>query len=151
FAISLPMTALMRGLGHRLRTLDGPGVAGQVKAASRRVPNTGGVAIFVGLCLPMAVGGAVLALASRQSPDESAVGWLFRLVTGLKTHLPGIAAQTGALLVLVCGLVVLHLMGLIDDRKPLGATPKLFIMLAVAVAVVMLTHSRLLTFLDSRV
>ena len=40
-------------LGRRLRAFDSPGVAGQVKAARRLVPNTGGVAIFWAIVLPM--------------------------------------------------------------------------------------------------
>ena len=59
--------------------------------------------------------------------------------------------QAPAALVLLAALAVLHSLGLLDDRKPLGAYPKLCIMLGVAVAVAWGTNSRLLTMLDARV
>src|SRR5688572_5775235 len=56
FAVSLPLTWALVRLGHRLGTFDSAGVPGQVKAPRRRVPNTGGVAIFWGIALPMLLG-----------------------------------------------------------------------------------------------
>lgn len=147
--LSLPLTALMRMLGHRLNALDGPGVAGQVKAASRRVPNTGGIAVFVALVVPMAVGAALLSLASRSEPEGSMLAPLFRAVPALSEHLPGIAAQLPALGVLIACLLVLHAMGVIDDRRPIAASPKMLVMLGVAAAAcVLIPGSRLLTLLD---
>jgi UDP-GlcNAc:undecaprenyl-phosphate GlcNAc-1-phosphate transferase len=150
-AISLPLTALMRALGHRVRALDAAGVPGQVKFAPRRVPNTGGVAIFVALITPMVFGAVLLSVITASTPETSAFAWLFRLVPTLKPHLPGISQQLPHLFILLGALLVLHVMGLIDDRKPLPAYPKLLAMLALAAAVSIGTGSRLLTLVDPHV
>ncbi|HEV7786845.1 MAG TPA: MraY family glycosyltransferase, partial [Thermoanaerobaculia bacterium] len=138
-----PMTLLMRALGHRLRALDAPGVAGQLKAPARRVPNTGGIAIFLGIAAPIAAG---LMIANTGLADVAA-GWF----EGLREHLAGIRATTPHALVLLGALLVLHVVGVVDDRKPLGPGIKLVIMLALALLVVWKTDTRLLVLLDSRV
>jgi UDP-GlcNAc:undecaprenyl-phosphate GlcNAc-1-phosphate transferase len=112
------------------------------------VPNTGGVAIFIGVVVPMLAGAALLATFD---PGSLGLDWLFRAAPGLEAHLPGIRQQLPDLLVLLGALLVLHLMGLIDDRKPLRATPKLLIMLALAAGVSIFTGSRLLTLVDPHV
>lgn len=150
-AIALPMTAIMRALGHRVRALDAAGVPGQVKFAPRKVPNTGGVAIFVALVTPMAIGAALLSFLAGSSPEESPFAWLFRAVPHLKPHLAGISQELPHLLVLLGAVLVLHVMGLIDDRRPLPAYPKLLAMLALAAGVSLGTGSRLLTLLDPHV
>ncbi|MBL8991456.1 MAG: undecaprenyl/decaprenyl-phosphate alpha-N-acetylglucosaminyl 1-phosphate transferase [Phycisphaerae bacterium] len=140
FVLAAPLTWLARAMGRRLGALDGPGVAGQVKAAVQRVPNTGGVGIFWGIALPIAAGVLVLRTPAAE--------WLVALAPGLKEHLPGLAQQTGPALVFVGALAVLHIVGLIDDRRPMGPWLKLAVMLACGAAVVIGTESRLLTLLD---
>lgn len=144
FLIAAPVTALVRWLGTRLGTLDGAGVAGQVKAAVRRVPNTGGVAIFAAIAGPMA-----LLLAAANTPSLS--DWLGSADPAISAHMPGLASQTGAGAAFLAGLLVLHAVGLVDDRRPLGPWLKLAVMAAVAAAVVLASDSRLLTLLDNRV
>jgi UDP-GlcNAc:undecaprenyl-phosphate/decaprenyl-phosphate GlcNAc-1-phosphate transferase len=143
FAISWPMTLLARSLGHRMRALDAPGVAGQTKAPPRRVPNTGGVAIFLGIAAPIAAG---LLIVNTSLADAAA-----RVVEGLAIHLDGIRETTPDALVLLGGLAVLHVVGLIDDRKPLGPMFKLAIMLGLSLLVVWKTDTRLLMLLDKHV
>jgi UDP-GlcNAc:undecaprenyl-phosphate GlcNAc-1-phosphate transferase len=140
-AISLPMTAAMRALGHRVRALDSGGVPGQVKFAPRRVPNTGGVAIFLAILLPMLTGLAFV----WGFIDNKTAGDIFE---PLQDHWQGIRAQTGDAVILLGGLLVLHVMGLIDDRCALPAHPKLLVMLSLAALVSIATGSRLLTALD---
>lgn len=141
FAVSCPMTVVMRSLGRRLRALDAPGVPGQVKAPPRGVPNTGGLALYLGIVLPIAA-----ALLAIRTPLLDLV---VERVPALAEHIPGLIAQAGSALVLLTGLTVLHVMGVIDDRRPLGPWVKLVAMLAVAVGVVLGTESRLLTLLDA--
>lgn len=138
-AVALPATWAARQVGRRLGALDGPGVAGQVKAAARKVPNTGGVGIFLGIVVPM-VSGLALAWTVGDSPQ----GWL----APLGEHLAGIREQTPTAIVLLLGLAAMHVMGLVDDRRPLGPYLKLGVMLLVAAGVVLLTDTRLLTLLD---
>jgi UDP-GlcNAc:undecaprenyl-phosphate GlcNAc-1-phosphate transferase len=140
FAVATPATAAARAIGRRLGAMDSPGVPGQVKAAARRVPNTGGLGVFAGVALPM-LGGVVLGWTEAAEP-------FIRLAPELERHLPGIRAEAGAALWLLAGLAVLHVMGLIDDRRPMGAWPKFAVMAGVSLAVILLTRTRMLTLLD---
>src|SRR5690606_7296989 len=99
--ISLPLTALMVRLGHRLGALDSPGVPGQIKTR-RPVPNTGGVAIFWAIALPM-----LAALAAAWWADPAIVD---RLRPGAAAHLPGARAQTPLALLLLGALLLLHVL-----------------------------------------
>lgn len=141
FAISLPLCALLIRVGHRLGALDGPGVAGQVKAEIRRVPNTGGVGIVAAFVLPVVLGVVMVAtgLAGRFVPDEVA------------EHLPGMAQRVPLAAVFLAGILALHVVGLIDDRRPLGPFLKLGVIVAAALAVSLTDQTRLLTLLDGHV
>ncbi len=143
FLLALPLTLLARAVGHRLNALDGAGVSGQVKAAARPVPNTGGMAIVLAFSLPI-----VLGLVAVATP---LAGRLTSLVPALTDHLPGIRGETANAVVLLMFLGALHVVGLVDDRRPLGPLFKLGIMLGCALGVVLLTGSRLLTMLDAHV
>lgn len=138
--ISLPLTALMVRLGHRLGALDSPGVPGQIKTR-RPVPNTGGVAIFWAIALPM-----LAALAAAWWADPAIID---RLRPGAAAHLPGARAQTPLALLLLGALLLLHVLGLIDDRRPMGPSIKLAVMAAPAAAIpIAFPDTRLLTALD---
>lgn len=143
FAVALPATFLARAFGRRLSALDGAGVPGQVKAPPRRVPNIGGIGIFAGVALPMLAALALTAL--------NAWGPIAANIPSLTNHLPGLRDMLPRAAVLLACITALHILGLIDDRRPLGARPKLLIMLALAAAAVIGTDSRLLTLLDSHV
>lgn len=140
-AVSLPATRLMIWLGHRLRALDSEGVAGQVKAPRRAVPNTGGVAIFLGVVLPLVAG----LTAARALPETTLAG----LAPALAPHLEGIRHETPLALLLGACVAMLHILGLIDDRRALGPWFKLAMMTVPAVAIVTLGQTRLLTVLDA--
>jgi UDP-GlcNAc:undecaprenyl-phosphate GlcNAc-1-phosphate transferase len=121
-------------------TYDSAGVPGQIKAR-RAVPNTGGVAIFWAIGVPMLLG-----LVSAWWADPATVD---RLALGASVHLAGIRQQTPLALTLVACLLLLHVMGLIDDRRPMGPWVKLLIMLLPAAAVpILFPSTRLLTALD---
>ncbi len=147
FAVSLPATALMRRLGHRVGAFDGAGVPGQVKAAARRVPNTGGVGIFLGIAVPMLIGLAFV----WGWVDKKTLVEMPEWIRTLGEHVQGIRDRTPDAMVVLSALLVLHIMGLIDDRRPLGAYSKLTVMLGAAIGVVWLTDSRMLTMLDAHV
>lgn len=143
FAVAAPLTWVMMRLGTRLRMLDSAGVAGQVKAARRAIPNTGGVAVFWAIALPMAVG---LAGAWLVTPEQ---------LTGVLNaagHVESVRTQTPLALVFLACLLGLHIMGLIDDRRPLGPYIKLGLMtLAAGVMVIGTRDTRLLTLVDAHV
>lgn len=143
-ALATLFTFIVRGLSRRWGHLDSPGVPGQVKAPTRRVPNTGGVAIFWALALPL---GAILLAGALGTERMSA--WLDPVFPGASVHLEGVRTQTPAALTFLALLLVLHVMGLVDDRRPLGPWVKMLVMLACAAALVLGTGSRLLTALDA--
>lgn len=134
FALSAPFTGLLARLGLRVGALDTPGAAGHVKEL-RRIPNIGGVAIFWSTVLPIA--GAVGALVLF--PDR-VVEW----APAVAPHLDRAHETAGDWTVILLGALVLHLMGLYDDRRALSAWPKLLLQLSVAVATTLLSDVRLL-------
>lgn len=93
---SIALTALVRALGHRRRLLDGAGASGHAKPAVRAVPNIGGIAIFWAVAIGIAVGLG---------------GWM--------------TAGARELAIVMAAALGLHIVGLIDDRRPLGPASKL--------------------------
>lgn len=141
-AISFPLTLLAERIGHRLHALDGQGVAGQFKAPVRRVPNIGGIGLFWAIALPM---GAGLAGVWFFSPIIS------ERFPSLPAHLPGIRQETPLAIKLLVSLTLLHVLGLIDDRRPLGPWLKMAVMAGCAALIAGTSDTRLLTLLDSSV
>ncbi|GAB5495369.1 MAG: hypothetical protein Phyf2KO_04490 [Phycisphaerales bacterium] len=141
FVLSLFATGIARKIGNQFAAHDGLGVDGQVKAEIRRVPNTGGIGIAVTLLCVLG-GAAIAAWVWPASAEES----------GRLADLAGGVRENSTLLVsFLAGLLVIHVVGVIDDRKPLPWQPKLFVMLLVPVAVVLLSQTRVLTLLDGHV
>ena len=85
----------------------------------------GGIAIFLSVCGPILVGTALLAAVARDPAPE----WLPEFV---RNHLGGIASKLPTVLAIMAGAIVLHVVGLIDDRRALGPWVKLVIQIAVA-------------------
>lgn len=157
FLISFPLTALLIRLGRRLGTFDSPGVEGQVKASRRLVPNTGGVAIFWAVAIPMLLGLWMVRGVDASAAADWRTDFTF-LPADLHEHVERIQQQTPLAVLLLGSLALLHILGLIDDRRPMGPWLKLAIMAVPAVGVPLITtyapgfsETRLLTFLDSRV
>jgi len=103
------------------------------------VPNTGGIAITAGLTIPLLV---LLGAAWFAEP-------LIRSsLPSLAEHIPGLRDRTPEALSLLGCVLALHIVGLVDDRRPMPAIPKLAIILGVSLACVLLTGARLLSVLD---
>ncbi len=124
----------------RIGVLDTPPMPGQVKAERRAVPNTGGIGIFAGVALPL---GAVLASVPllRVRPDL--------LPEAARAHLEGMGDRLPMGLALLGCAALLHVLGLIDDRRPLGPFVKLGVMALPAVVMAWGFDTRLLTLLDA--
>ena len=146
FVVALPAAWTALRLGRRLGALDTEPIEGQTKLQRRAIPNTGGVAIFLGVALPI-----LAALAAVWTGLAAKFAESVPVLAPLADHLPGIRAETPLALTLVACLLALHVMGLIDDRRPLGAWPKLAVMLAPALVIVLASDTRLLELLDTRV
>ncbi|MEO1583113.1 MAG: MraY family glycosyltransferase [Planctomycetota bacterium] len=134
---SFVVTGIVTRIGRRAGTLDGDGVEGQIKREARRVPNIGGIGIAAGVVAPIVVAAVVVWFAGERAVPADLAG-------GLRSEAP-------AGLVLLGGLVVIHLLGLVDDRRPLPWGPKLVAMLAVPAAVAWLGETRVLEALDTYV
>ena len=139
FIIALPLTAMLVKAGRRMGAKDSPGSVGHQKEL-RDVPNIGGIAIVAAVLLPLISCLLVLGLIGPIRLAE--------YVPEVINFLDRLESQQGAWWSIVIGALVLHGMGLRDDRVPLSPWPKLFIQLAVACAVVFFGGLRLLTALD---
>ena len=123
-------------VGPRWGLVDRPG---HRKIHSAPMPTSGGLAIWLGIVLPLAVGQAVLwampASAANHLPAIAA------------DHVPGLLHQSGRLWELLAGGTVLMLLGLADDRRGLDWRLRLGVQTAVAIVLVSLGW-RMSLFLD---
>ncbi len=140
--VSLAATWFARRAGRKLNAMDGAGVAGQVKAPPRRVPNIGGVGIFIGFALPLALLLLVVPVSHIDPNDWSLIP------SDLVEHLAGLSSKAPHAWLILAAALILHILGLIDDRKPLGPFLKLFILAGVSLAALILTQTRMFTMLD---
>jgi UDP-GlcNAc:undecaprenyl-phosphate GlcNAc-1-phosphate transferase len=130
FALALVGTWLIKRIAPRIGFVDKPGTR---KIHHVPKPLGGGIAIFLAIVLPML---GVLAGA--------ALGWY---PPELKDYAGGIIRQTPMALRLVLSLAILHVMGIMDDRKAMGPYGKLVVQLSVAGIVVIGGDYRIFTFL----
>lgn len=141
FALSVVLTGVCVLIGRRLNALDAAGAEGHAKSTIRRVPNIGGVAIVASLVLGLVYHFGGMALGDAPEPGESASS------TELLSE--GVTARAPMGLTLLACLLILHVMGLIDDRRPLPALPKLGVMLGLGLVFPVLFDTRLFEFLDA--
>jgi UDP-GlcNAc:undecaprenyl-phosphate GlcNAc-1-phosphate transferase len=129
----------VRRLGPRFGLLDRPG-GRKIHAAP--MPTSGGLAIWLALVLPLAIGQALL-WAVRNGDAASFPDFL----AFVRPHLSGLAQQSGRLWLMLAGGTALMLLGLWDDRRGLPWPVRLAVESAVAVAMV-LGGWRMTLFLD---
>src|SRR4051812_18866027 len=143
FAISWIATAAMKRIAPRLGFVDKPG---RRKIHKAPTPLGGGVAIFLAFSLPLLAIVIGIHLLDPAVPRFGISGETWAATIG------GAHQRTGLVLGLLGAVAVMHVMGLIDDRKALGPYLKLFIQLAVTTALVVpFPHSLwTLTALDDR-
>ena len=145
FGLSLPLSALLVRGGRRLGTLDSAGAPGHEKAL-RSVPNIGGIAIYLAVAVPILVGIVVASVVSPESLVERIPALLGPEDDPL-FNARRIRQSTPVALALLVGMTILHVMGLVDDRRPLGPWLKLGVQIAVATALALWFNVRLLTLL----
>lgn len=142
-AISLPATWLVLVLSRRMGALDSAPIAGQVKGAPRAIPNTGGIAIALGLLVPMIAAAVGFGLIDS--------GSLPAFLDPIKAHIPGLRSQLALGWTLIACVLGLHGLGLIDDRRPMGPWVKLVVMLVPGLVFALFFDTRLMTLLDGYV
>ena len=115
--ISFWATPSVKRLSYRMGMLDVPD---KHKAHGRPVPMLGGSAIFAGILLPSTLGLAVCCIWNLKGIPE----WIPQ---NFAIHIPGIVARTPQMLGILAGAMILHILGLIDDRKNLNPWVKLIV------------------------
>lgn len=142
-AISLPATWLVLVLSRRMGALDSAPIAGQVKGTPRAIPNTGGIAIALGLLVPLIAAAIGFGLIDP--------GSLPAFFDPIKAHIPGLRSQLALGWTLIVCILGLHGLGLIDDRRPMGPWVKLVVMLVPGLVFALFFNTRLMTLLDGYV
>ncbi len=136
--LSWILTLLARRIALRIGFVDRPS-GGAHKSHREPMPYGGGISIFLSAWLPM----SAMLLAAFLVSDawvRDHFGDLARdLAGGLRDH----AGQAFAILV---GGMALLLLGVLDDRKPLGPLPKLLIIACVSVFVASVGRVRIAEF-----
>ncbi len=140
FVIAFPATWLIVRASHRLGVLDTDPIEGQTKMPTRAIPNTGGIGIAVGIFIPM-----IIALLVLSFLDESS---LPGVLSPLADHLEGLQSRTTMGWGVVACALFLHILGVIDDRRPMGAVAKLMVMIVPPLVCTIMLDTRLLTMLD---
>ncbi|MEK6799608.1 MAG: MraY family glycosyltransferase [Planctomycetota bacterium] len=123
FLLSLVATLWVRRWARRTAFVDRPGGH---KQHHRPVALGGGIALMAAIWLPIlaAAAAAWFLVRAGVAPD-----WLPAIV---HTHMEGVASKAPTLLAILGGAIVLHVTGLIDDRRPLGPGVKFLVQFAVA-------------------
>src|SRR5437016_3478056 len=129
FAISWVLTFAMKRIAPRFGFVDKPGGR---KIHANPKPLGGGVAIFWGFALPVLAGLAYIHLRAIALQSPSVV----QPPDPMAPYIFGAVRQTPMALGLLAAAFVLHLMGLLDDRRALGPYVKLALQLVAAAALV---------------
>ena len=119
FVISWIVTFVMIRLAPRIGFVDRPG---HRKIHENPKPLGGGVAIFLGIVLPL-IGILVGA-------------WVVRDFGKFTDYLGGVRMKTPLAVGIVLAMTAIHMLGLVDDRRALGPWVKLCAQLAITAALV---------------
>ena len=122
----------VRRWGPRWGLVDHPG---HRKVHSTPMPTSGGLAIWLGVVGPFAMGQFVLGVLYLTGRLDAA-GSLWGLPESITVHLPGMMQQSVRLWTLLAGGTVLTLLGLIDDRRGLDWKIRLGVQTLVATVLV---------------
>ncbi|MCA9250914.1 MAG: undecaprenyl/decaprenyl-phosphate alpha-N-acetylglucosaminyl 1-phosphate transferase [Phycisphaerales bacterium] len=132
FMMSVLLTWIVRRWALRTGFVDRPGGH---KSHGTPIALGGGIAIFISATLPLIAG----SLIARWIDPANLPTWVPEFI---QPHLQGMGSKLVTLLSIFAGALVLHVLGLIDDRKPLGPGIKLVIQTLVALAIVGLCKIR---------
>ncbi len=132
FIISVIMTIVVRRWALKVGFSDQPG---ERKIHRDPIALGGGIVIYWVTILPLLVVSVCGLIWSKGAVPQF-------LPQEVAEHIPGLASRAGQTLMLVLAATVLHIMGLIDDRKHLGPFIKLFIQLAVAIFIALFAGIR---------
>ncbi len=120
--LSLGATWCVRLWALRVGFVDKPGGH---KRHSRPIALGGGIAIVLAVMVPVTLGAAL----AHYWQQHEVPAWL---PEAARTHLAGIASKFYLLLSVLAPAVLLHIVGLVDDRRALGPAAKFIAQLAAA-------------------
>jgi UDP-GlcNAc:undecaprenyl-phosphate/decaprenyl-phosphate GlcNAc-1-phosphate transferase len=146
--VSLVLAYLVRSWAPRWGLVDQPG---HRKVHARPVPFGGGLAIWAGVVLPLALGQILLEVwqqSQMASGGARLPEWLGSIGAFIEPHLPGLLAQSRSLWFFLAAGTVLMLLGLVDDARRLDWRLRITVELAVAAAIVFIQGWRLTLFVD---
>ncbi len=129
FLFSAVLTPFVRRWSLQRGFVDRPQSAGH-KQHKQAVPFGGGIAITIAILVPLAVP-LVAAILLRDVPADRFAG-LTSWWPAWPYYLGGIMTKTPPALAVIAGALVMHLVGIIDDHRPLSPMLKLAIQIAVA-------------------
>ena len=140
FTISFVVTVVMKRVSPLLGLVDHPG---ERKVHTKRMPNGGGVAIFLATWIP--VGLAVAVCAWLHGADGSLALW-----PNFREHVAGVVTLVPRLGVIFLGAVIIWGLGLADDRRGLPAWVRLLVQVGVAL-MLLLSGLNISMFIDNAV
>lgn len=138
--VSLGLSLAASRLGPWLGLIDRPGSEAH-KQNLRAVPVVGGIGIFWAIAAPI----ALIVLGVWLAPSDAWVGPL----EPVAEHVPGLRATSGIGWAILATLLLMHVVGLIDDRRRLAAGPKLAAQLVAAAVLAGFFDIRVLHLLDA--
>jgi UDP-GlcNAc:undecaprenyl-phosphate GlcNAc-1-phosphate transferase len=139
------MTAAMIRLAPKIGFVDKPG---HRKIHANAKPLGGGVGIFWGLAIPIIAGLGYLAFAPPPDSLRNSSFLGAGIAPKIDAYWSGARMQSPlAWEILIAGLLM-HILGLLDDKKALGPMFKLIVQLTITTALVLIANLRVLTFLD---
>ncbi len=141
FVLSFLAAPVTRRIAHRFGMLDMPG---RHKAHAGPTPLLGGCGIFIAILLPSLLATAVARIWATHGTPE----WVPQEIA---IYIPGLASRIPMAMGILAGALVLHIVGIIDDRKNLGPIIKLIAQAGAAVAVVLICDVRILTVAGSAI
>lgn len=133
FAISVTATGIVRAWARRHGFVDRPGGH---KGHAAPIALGGGVAITAAILLPL-LGTLVAVHLGRTMLPEEVLGYTFSIgghTARISDLLGGVALKMPAAMAIVGGAIVMHILGLIDDVRPLGPAIKMVVMTIVALS-----------------
>lgn len=133
--VSWTAACAVRRWAARLGLVDQPG---ERKVHTHATPLGGGLAIWLGIVLPLAAGQALAWMIVEGRAGTALFAWAARIpVPGfVEPHLDGLVQQAGDLWLLLAAATVVMLLGLVDDLRRIAWQPRLLVEAAVAVALV---------------
>lgn len=129
-AMSAILTPVVRFQALKRNFIDHPSGPAGHKAHMKSTALGGGIAITVAIVVPMVLALAFAALLDGNGNEHG--GTLSSISAKLPAWIGGVAMKIPQGLGIIAGAIVLHIVGLIDDRKPVSARVKLIVQVAVA-------------------